>query len=63
MAKTVPCYINSYKLQLALSFGEFGWSADAPIVFIYTYRFFKMRIVLLPNLSTKAGRTDVHVAP
>ena len=31
MAKTVPCFINSYKLQLALYFEDFGWSADAPI--------------------------------
>ena len=29
MAKTVPCFINSYNLQLALYFGDFGWSADA----------------------------------
>ena len=29
MAKTVPCFINSYKLQLALYFWHFGWSADA----------------------------------
>ena len=38
MAKTVPCYINSYKLQLALSFGEFGWSADAPIALLLFIR-------------------------
>ena len=29
MTKTVPCFINSYKLQLAFYIGDFGWSADA----------------------------------
>ena len=46
MAKTVPCYIHSYKqglyrrssietlLQVTTSFGEFGWSADALIALL-----------------------------
>ena len=37
MAKTVPCFI-SYKLQLAILFGDFVWSADALIVLLVFIR-------------------------
>ena len=34
MAKIVPCFINSYKSQLALYFRDFGWSTDALVVLL-----------------------------
>ena len=34
MAKTVSCFINSYKLQVVLYFGDFGWSADALVALL-----------------------------
>ena len=34
MAKTGPCFMNSYKLQQSLYFGDFGWSADALVVLL-----------------------------